>query len=156
MNKKVIVGNILNALEAGLVAAVKASDQAHETATHSENKAENKFDTLGLEAAYLAHGQSQRVLECEAEIASFKLILESPFQEDTAAELGSLVQLEDSRGQKRSVYIGPCSGGVRVRVGESDIVVVTPQAPLCKVLLGKMEGDEIEFGQVLEVIIEII
>jgi len=33
---------------------------AHETATHEENIAENKYVTLGLEAAYLATGQARR------------------------------------------------------------------------------------------------
>ena len=40
--------------------------------THEENIAENKYDTLGLEAAYLAQGQAQRVNECYLSIQQFE------------------------------------------------------------------------------------
>lgn len=32
-------------------------------ATHEDTKAENKYDTHGLEASYLARAQSERVLD---------------------------------------------------------------------------------------------
>ena len=60
MNKKLLQKHILTALETNHQTAISATQQAHDTATHEENIAENKYDTLGLEAAYLAHGQAQR------------------------------------------------------------------------------------------------
>jgi transcription elongation GreA/GreB family factor len=38
-------------------------------ATHSENIVANKYDTLAVEAAYLAHGQSMRFAELKQVIA---------------------------------------------------------------------------------------
>ena len=47
--------------------AKAAAKRAHDTATSEENVAENKYDTLALEAAYLAQGQSQRVVQCQSD-----------------------------------------------------------------------------------------
>ena len=62
-----IVGEITSALDNSLAAA----EEARATATNKENAAENKYDTLGLEAAYLAHGQSERVLQLEGDLAAY-------------------------------------------------------------------------------------
>ena len=51
---------VLDRLAEDLLQAEQAAQAAHETATHEENIAENKYDTLGLEAAYLATGQVRR------------------------------------------------------------------------------------------------
>ena len=49
-----------------------AAKQAHDAAINEESVAENKYDTFGLEASYLAHGQSQRVLECQTDWQLFE------------------------------------------------------------------------------------
>jgi hypothetical protein len=51
---------VLERLADDLPKAEQAVRTAHETATHEENIAENKYDTLGLEAASLATGQARR------------------------------------------------------------------------------------------------
>ena len=61
MDKKTLLRLITEKLAAVLEVAVRAAQTAHETATHEENGAEKMYDTLGLEAAYLAAGQSRRV-----------------------------------------------------------------------------------------------
>ena len=58
-----LIALILEQLQSELATALNASDQAHASATHSENVPENQYDTLALEAAYLAHGLSVRVTE---------------------------------------------------------------------------------------------
>ena len=52
---------IIDKLQADLRIAKDALRASHEAATHAESKAENKYDTRGLEAAYLADGQRRRV-----------------------------------------------------------------------------------------------
>ncbi len=63
MDKQAIVQQVIERLGLELQAPEQAARVAHETATHEENIAENKYDTLGLEAAYLAAGQARRVEE---------------------------------------------------------------------------------------------
>ncbi|MHA5866723.1 transcription elongation factor GreAB, partial [Pseudomonas aeruginosa] len=46
MDKKQLLRLITEKLAADLEIAVRAAQTAHETATHEENVAENKYDTL--------------------------------------------------------------------------------------------------------------
>ena len=70
MNKALLLEKIITVLEITYQNAVEAAMRAYNTATNDENVAENKYDTLALEASYLAHGQALRVAECEADIAA--------------------------------------------------------------------------------------
>lgn len=61
MNKQMLLDDIQEKLKLTLQAATEAAMRAYNTATDDENVAENQYDTLALEASYLAHGQAQRV-----------------------------------------------------------------------------------------------
>jgi hypothetical protein len=60
MDKFLLQQQVLERLAEDLLQAESTMRAAHETATHAENIAENKYDTLGLEAAYLSTGQARR------------------------------------------------------------------------------------------------
>ena len=125
MNKALLLEQILNALEAVHQGAVDAAMQASDTATHEENVAENKYDTLGLEAAYLAQGQARRVAECEDDVAAFKKLVATPFTGKTPIAVGAVITLEDERGTEQTLFIGPAAGGLKVRFNEKEIMVIT-------------------------------
>jgi transcription elongation GreA/GreB family factor len=126
-----------------LINAKKAADQARATATHSENSAENKYDTLGLEAAYLAHGQSKRAQKCLQELNEFKKLSNLDQAEDQAICTGCIVTLS-IENKDRIVFIGPGAAGLIVPIDGIEIVVITPSAPLGNRLIGKHLFDEIE------------
>lgn len=144
MNKSLLLNAIFERLETLHQTAIKAAMQAHDTATHEENVAENKYDTLGLEAAYLAHGQSQRVAECEADLAAFKKLTAKEFSSDAAIDIGAVVLLSDEDGQTQYLFIGPAAGGVKVPFDDHEITVITFSAPLGAALRGCFVGDEVE------------
>jgi hypothetical protein len=60
MDKFLLQQQVLERLAEDLQQAEQAARAAHEAATDEENIAENKYDTLGLEVAYLATGQARR------------------------------------------------------------------------------------------------
>ena len=144
MNKSLLLKHILEELEALHQGAMNAAMQAYNTATHEENVAENKYDTLGLEAAYLAQGQSQRVAECEADLAEYKKLSATVFTAQTPIEIGALVLLKDELGQSQSLFIGPAAGGVKLSFQQNAITIITLSAPLGVALRGHLVGDEIE------------
>ena len=59
MNKRLLLKEIVTSLEETLALLEKAARASHAEATHESSKAENKYDTRGLEAAYLAGGQAR-------------------------------------------------------------------------------------------------
>ena len=66
LNKRIIVDKIIATLAAELEGYARSARAALEGATDEQNKAENKYDTRGLEASYLARGQSAQATEVTA------------------------------------------------------------------------------------------
>lgn len=142
MNKTDLQALIIEKLQADLAIAKDALKASHEAATHAESKAENKYDTRGLEAAYLADGQRRRVHEIETALTCYRnlpvrSLLDQPIM------LGALVSLEHA-SVGRWVFLGPDAAGLRVVAAGVEVLVISPRSPLGQALLGRCEGDEVE------------
>ena len=121
-------------------------ERAHETATNDANVAENKYDTLGLEASYLAHGQQERLAQCIEDNAMFDELFK---QRDAISEhviLSSIVTLVDDNEQIRYLLIGPSAGGLKIQLEELQVLVITPQSPIGAKLMGKEIDDEVSLN----------
>ena len=147
MNKRAIIQKITAKLVAELEIYFRAAQFSRAEATHESNKAENKYDTRGLEASYLARGQSKQAAELEAAIAEFGKLGVKKFADGDAIGIGALVELE--HGGETSIYfVGPRAGGTEVKHDKKEILVITPQSPLGEQLVGKKAGDQpqLNFG----------
>lgn len=141
--KRELLQQIIATLSAEVELLTTAALATHAEATDDENKAEDKYDTRGLEASYLAHGQSKAAEEAAQAVAQFRAL---PVRDFTATEpisLGALVQVE-SRGQPAYYLLGPRAGGTEVTHGDKTVMVVTPQSPLGRQLVGKRLGDVLQ------------
>lgn len=142
MNKTHLQALIIERLQADLAVAKNALKASHEAATHAESKAENKYDTRGLEAAYLADGQRKRVYEIETAISNYRNLPVRSYRNE-AISLGALISLE-SADSSRWVFLGPDAAGLSVTAEGEEVLVISPLSPLGKALLGCEEGDEAE------------
>jgi len=134
---------VIDAIKEELITAEKAADIAKETATHKENVAENKYDTLGLEASYLAHGQSQRVAGLWDSVQAYKAQAFKDFDSDDDIDVTALVSLLSAEGVERYFLIGPEMGGLKIAYQQREIMVITPHSPLGQQLVGKGVGDDV-------------
>jgi transcription elongation GreA/GreB family factor len=140
MNKPAVIQAIVTKLGEELAVYLKAAQASREEATHESSKAENKYDTRGLEASYLARGQSRQIAELEAAVVEFQKLGARNFAVAEPIDVGALVELE--QGKVRSFYfIGPRAGGTEVEFNSHEILVITPQSPLGAQLFGKQQGD---------------
>ena len=146
MNKHSVHALILDKLQADLDIAQRAAQTAYETATHEENIAENKYDTLGLEASYLAAGQAKRVEEIRQALALCQNMALRPYDESVGIQMGALLGLEDEQGRQQWLFLAPDGAGLKVQLVGQPITVITPRSPLGKSLLGKFEGDEVDIS----------
>ena len=140
MDKRTLLDTLLAQLSAEVEAMTKAALATHAEATDDENKAEDKYDTRGLEASYLAHGQSKAAEEAALAVAQFRAL---PARELAAGEpigLGALVTLEGA-GKPAYYFIGPRAGGTEVKVSDRTVLVLTPQSPLGRQLVGRRQGE---------------
>jgi transcription elongation GreA/GreB family factor len=142
MNKSALIDKIIKVLRSELETYVRAANSSHKEATAEENRAENKYDTRGLEASYLATGQANKVMELEDTISAFEDLKAKSF-DDNAIDVGALVEL-DKNGEKTFYFIGPNAGGTEITDGEHDVLVITPQSPLGTQLQGQQQGDRLE------------
>ncbi|MEI6786459.1 MAG: transcription elongation factor GreAB, partial [Verrucomicrobiota bacterium] len=129
MNKSQLVREILAALSDSLGLLEKAARASHAEATHESSKAESKYDTRGLEAAYLAGGQARQAGEILDSLKAYESLAVKDFAADEAANLTALVELE-ADGMRSSYFIGPRNGGLEITMGRKEVTVITPQSPL--------------------------
>lgn len=143
MNKRTLLKAIVAQLQSELQTFTRAAKSARSEATDEQSRAENKYDTRGLEASYLAAGQVRQVVELEAAIAAFEALPMRKFGPNEAISLGALVELEQG-GERMFYFIGPSAGGTEVKCGKQDVLVITQQSPLGGQLQGRRQGDRLE------------
>ncbi len=145
MNKRMLLKKVLAALADELESYSRAARAAHAEATDPQSKAENKYDTRGLEAAYLAGAQSRQAAETQSAIEAFQKLSLRDFTDSTPIDLGALVDVETDR-DRCWYFIGPSKGGLEIKLGANEVVVITPQAPLGQLLVGRKSGDRFKWG----------
>ncbi len=142
MDKPRILQAIIAKLTADAELYFRAARAAQFEATDEQSKAENKYDTRGLEASYLARGQSRQAAETEQALKDFRAMTPKPFEKAAAIDLGALVELKGRR-ERLLFLIGPSAGGTEVTVDGVEITVLTPQSPLGQQLMGRRTGDRV-------------
>ncbi len=148
IDKSLLQQQVLEQLAQDLLQAEEAVRVAHETATHEENIAENKYDTLGLEAAYLASGQARRAEAIRQAMAHWRQWRPLAYDAGQGIQLGALVCLVDANDpqqqqQQQHLFLGPAGGSMKLLSGAQAVQVISTEAPLGRALLGKCEGDEV-------------
>jgi len=142
---------VLTDINAQLNTSEQAASSAHSQATHIESVAESRYDTLGLEQAYLAHGQSVRVLELNADIQRIKQLQAQLTPELTknsaqGIKIGAVVQLESSvKPDKIAEYffILPISGGASINYCGQAVRLISDKSPLGRGLIAKNTDDQV-------------
>ena len=143
MNKRAIIKKITAKLAGELELYHRAAQFARAEATHEQNKAENKYDTRGLEASYLARGQSRQAAELQAAIAAFEKLGARTFGAGEPIDVGAFVEL-GFNGENTAYFIGPRAGGTEVLHDKREVLVITPQSPLGEQLMGRKQGDALK------------
>jgi len=139
MNKGQLIKQIIASLSESLGLLEKAARASHAEATHESSKAESKYDTRGLEAAYLAGGQARQTKEILDSIELYGALATRNFTPDEPIDLTALVEL-DADGTRSIYFIGPRNGGLEIEHQRKEITVITPQSPLGQNLMGKKAG----------------
>ncbi len=143
MDKSLLQQQVLKRLADDLAQVEQAARVAHETATHEENIAENKYDTLGLEAAYLAAGQARRAEAIRQAMQGWQQFRPRAHDASLGIQLGALVCLLDADGQTQHLFLGPDGGSMTLGTGEHPVQVISSESPLAQALRGRCEGDEV-------------
>ncbi|HEX7859789.1 MAG TPA: GreA/GreB family elongation factor [Verrucomicrobiae bacterium] len=147
MKKRKLIQAVVDQLRADLQLYHRAAIAARAEATHEQSKAENKYDTRGLEASYLARGQSRQVAEIEVAIEKFQKLDPREFTSGEPIDVGAVVELTSGK-EKNFYFIGPRAGGTEIGFEKREVLVITPESPLGSQLIGKKLGEkhQLEIG----------
>jgi len=156
MDKPSLLAQIVAALEHDLNVLTRAAQTAYEAATAEENIAENKYDTLGLEASYLATGQARRSAEIRKALVTYQQLLLRDHDPARGVQVSNLVTLEDEDGAQRLLFLGPEAAGLKIGEGAELVTVITPRSPLGQLLVGKRIDDEVSLGTQVFFVTEVV
>ncbi|MBC3482436.1 GreA/GreB family elongation factor [Pseudomonas sp. SWRI59] len=156
MDKPLLLTRIVATLEHDVDVLSRAAQTAYEAATAEENIAENKYDTLGLEASYLATGQARRTAEIRQALQIYQQLLLRDYDPLRGIQVSNLVTLEDEDGQQRRLFLGPEAAGLKIGDGDELVTVITPRSPLGQQLMGKRVDDEVSLGAQVLFISEVV
>lgn len=143
VNKSALRETILAKLRADLAQQTAAAHLARDEAISEESRPENQYDMHSQEAAYLAEGQArlaQEIADNIAHLGTFPLVV---FGASSAIALGALVELAGKHGNTW-YFLGPRGGGIEIEFEKRSILVITPQSPLGRQLVGKHVGDTVQ------------
>jgi transcription elongation GreA/GreB family factor len=146
MDKTHLLQLITEQLAHDLAVQYNAAKTAHDASTHEENIPDNKYETLALEASYLAQGQANRAQELKRALQAYQQLPLQQYDDDSPIGLTALVTLSDDDGAFRTLFIGPLEGGMRVIDNKTEVLVITPASPLGKELIGCSVGDLVRIG----------
>ncbi|MCD8535784.1 MAG: transcription elongation factor GreAB [Verrucomicrobia bacterium] len=144
MDKHKIIELVCRQLQADLQIYFRAAHAARFEATHEQSKPENKYDTRGLEASYLARGQSRQAQETQAALSAFEQLGTQLYSGNKPIDISDLVELQSASGFERMlVFIGPSAGGTEVELDGQEVVVVTPSSPIGSQIVGQLSGHQV-------------
>ncbi len=144
MNKTLLREHILAQLRATLALQVNAAQLARDEAISEESRAENQYDTHSLEAGYLAEGQARQAAEIEESLTIISSLAMQDFAAGSPIALGALVEVKGNRESTDWYFLCPRAGGLEVPWEDRTVLVVTPQSPLGRQLLGRRVGDAVQ------------
>ena len=145
MNKSSVREKILARLRAELDLQTRAAALSRDEAIDEHSQPENRWDTHSQEAAYLAEGQARLVKEIGESIELYRTLPLPDFANGDAVAVGAVVELEVGSG--RSCYfVGPRGGGTEFELDGKNVLVLTPQSPLGRELVGHRVGDPVRLA----------
>lgn len=152
IDKTHLFNQVLQILEDKLKLLVDAAFEAKEASTNEEAKAENKYDTRGLEASYLASGQARRAKELQEQIYLLNKVQIKDFSESEKVGISAIVTILVDEEQKKLLFVLP-SGGVDVVIDGRKFQTITIDSPIGQNIHEQEVGHEFELnGKVFEII----
>jgi transcription elongation GreA/GreB family factor len=140
ISKALILEKLIAGLEADLATLLTSAREAHDAATNEEGRAEDQYDTRGLEASYLAGAQSRRAAELQDLIQRYKLLDLRAFTPQDSIAITAVVEVE-SQGRRSLIFLVPTLGGNTVTVDGKTIQILSSASPLGQELIGRVPAN---------------
>lgn len=145
MNKADILKEIIRELRREFMTLATSAMQAREAATSEEAKAENKYDTRGLEASYLAGAQAQRAQDVRKTLDQFQRLEVKDFTAKTPIGATALVETRIGQNSSKWYFLLAMKGGIKIDIAGREIMTLSLESPLGLELKSRLVGDTFNF-----------
>ena len=142
IDKTRLLQALLEVLEDDLDLQTRAANLARDEATNEESRAENKYDTRGQEAAYLAEGQAKIASELVEALSLYRSLSLGDNRPPNAITVGAVINIRRA-GSSILGFLGPRAGGTEFVYEGATYTVITPVSPLGRALLGRRQGETV-------------
>lgn len=137
-----LLEQVIKQLEVDLTNLTNAAAETHSVSTSDENKQEGKYDTRSIEASYLADAQAGQAKSLKKDI--YKLRSLTMTDDPDTAILGSIVILAtESNEEDPQFFLLPAGGGITLDYEDEPLIVITPESPIGKEIIGKAIADHL-------------
>ena len=144
MNKRELLIQLIQQINDELEVIKKSAEIAHDDATHEESRAENKYDTRGLESSYLTGAQMERVRILSSYLKQIENLQLKNFTSEDEIAATAVVELEDSENSKTFYYfLLPNCGGFILKYKGKEVKTITQSSAIGEELDRAMVGDDI-------------
>jgi transcription elongation GreA/GreB family factor len=133
-----IINAVIRELETELARLNQANEHTTRSAVQSAPRAESQRDTSGLESAYLAHGYAQQCKTLTRQIQELKALEIEDFTWQEI-DVGAVVEVE-MNGETDCYILLNCGGGTQITIDGQTIIVITPESPLGRQLMGNIDA----------------
>ena len=142
IDKPRLLQALLEVLEDDLALQTRAANLARDEATNEESRAENKYDTRGQEAAYLAEGQAKIATELVEAITLYRSLKLTDCGPPNPITVGTVMEITRN-GSSMFSFLGPRAGGTDFEFEGVSYTVITPVSPLGRAVLGRRQGETV-------------
>jgi len=143
INKEEMLEQLMGYITLDIEESTGTYKAARVRAAEGESAMQSRYDTMRIEGSWVSDGLGQRIQELENEVE--KLLRIDVKTKREKVYLGSLVELEDEGESKSYFFILPGGGGRSLESGDTNIKVITQNAPFAKAMIGKEVYDEVTF-----------
>ena len=155
-DKREIIEYVINKLKQDLKVTKKTFEQSNKDASELPGPMQSRYDTMGIETAWLADGMAGRISELEKDIYTMEH-LKIPKTRDKIL-ICSVVGLRDTSTEERQDYfILPSGGGEEIPYNGSALTIISNKSPLSQSLFGHKQGDKVQVelpGKNIEYLVE--
>jgi hypothetical protein len=142
VDKQELFRQIMFQMETYVAQSRANTEAARNSVCELPGRNETRYDSLRTENGWVVSGMDKRAGQLEMELSQAKSF-ELP-RESAGVYEGTYVRLATG-GHKREYFVLPFFGGTDVQHGDSEITIITPNAPLFQEMRGMESGEQFEF-----------
>ena len=143
IDKKELLSCLILLIKDDIEKQRRSYESARNASIDAPGRMQSRYDTIGVESAWVADGLAKALNEKEMfinRLANFRLD-----EVGDKVSLGSIIGISTEGTSLLEYYFMlPVAGGYKLQVGDKTIITLTPITPLGKTLIGKQVGDEID------------